>query len=52
MCRRRPHSNGLSVKSLVRPAAESCPMGWCDVIKSEHDVIRDNLEPGGVFYIA
>jgi hypothetical protein len=27
-------------------------MGWCDVIKSEHDAIRDYLETGGVFYIA
>jgi len=52
MCRRRPHSNGLSVNHSFSGAVESRPMGWCDVIKSEHDAIRDYLETGGVFYIA
>ena len=51
MCR-RPHSNGLSVSHSFAGAAESCQMGWCDVIKSEHDATRDYLETDGVFYIA
>ena len=37
---------------LFAGAAESRQTGWCDVIKSEHDAIRDYLETGGVFYIA
>ena len=40
------------VGHLFAGAAESCQMGWCDVIKSEHDATRDYSETDGVFYIA
>lgn len=52
MCRRRPHSNGLSVSHSFAGAAESRQTGWRDVIKLEHDATRDYSETGGVFYIA
>jgi hypothetical protein len=52
MCRRRPHSNGLSVSYSFAGAAESRQTGWRDVIELEHDATRDYSEIDGVFYIA